>query len=84
MTTHAATSGTTREDTMSTRHTPEEMAADRLEVARRKRVTGEARVARAEAEVRSAKAALRPLLDAERYAAAHPLLADAAAGEVDQ
>jgi len=30
MTTHAATSGTTREDTMSTRRTPEEMAADRL------------------------------------------------------
>jgi hypothetical protein len=57
------------------RRTPTEMAADRLEVARRKRATGEARVARAEAEVRAAKSALVPLLADERYAAAHPLLA---------
>ena len=41
----------------SPRRTPEEMAADRLEVARRKRAAGEARVARAESEVRAAKLA---------------------------
>ena len=43
------------------------MAADRLEVARRKRAAGEARVARAESEVRAAKYALLPLLADERY-----------------
>ena len=59
----------------SPRRTPEEMAADRLEVARRKRAAGEARVARSEAAVRAAKYALLPLLADERYAAAHPLLA---------
>ncbi len=52
----------------SPRRTPEEMAADRLEVARRKRAAGEARVARAESEVRAAKYALLPLLADERYA----------------
>ena len=46
-----------------------------IEVARRKRAAGEARVARAESEVRAAKYALLPLLADERYAAAHPLLA---------
>jgi len=51
------------------------MAQDRLATAKRKREAVEARIARAEAEVRAAQYALAPLLADERYAAAHPLLA---------
>jgi len=58
-----------------TRRTAREMAQDRLATAKRKREAVEARIARAEAEVRAAKSALVPLLADERYAAAHPLLA---------
>lgn len=66
------------------RRTPTEMAADRLEVARRKRAAGEARLARAEAEVRAAQYALLPLMADERYAAAHPLLATLPTDETDE
>lgn len=66
------------------RRTPTEMAADRLEVARRKRAVGEVRLARAEAEVRAAKSALVPLLADERHAAAHPLLATLPTDETDE
>ncbi|HQN97778.1 MAG TPA: hypothetical protein PLM61_15490 [Thermoanaerobaculales bacterium] len=58
-----------------TRRTAREMAQDRLATAKRKREAVEARIVRAEAEVRAAKSALVPLLADERYAAAHPLLA---------
>jgi len=51
------------------------MAEERLATAERKREAVEARIVRAEAEVRAAKSALVPLLADERYAAAHPLLA---------
>ena len=74
MTTHAAMSGTTREDTMSTRRTPTEMAQAALDTAQRKVERADARVQRAAVERDDAFAALARAMVERDYAAAHPLL----------
>lgn len=82
MTTHAATSGTTREDTMSTRRTPEEMAQAALDTAQRKVERAQERVIRARSELADAQAA-RARAGIERdYASAHPLLKAAESDDV--
>ena len=76
MTTHAATSGTTREDTMSTRRTPEEMAQAALDTAQRKVERAQERVIRARSELADAQAARAtrpPALGLESSATTPPL-----------
>ena len=82
MTTHAAMSGTTREDTMSTRRTPTEMAQAALDTAQRKVERAKDRLNRAEYERIAASAALSQAKVERDYAAAHPLLRAAESEDV--